>query len=188
MKPIISIIAAMAEDKRVIGVSNTLPWHLPEDMKHFREMTTGHPILMGRKTYESIGRPLPKRENIVITRNADYQAKGCVIKHTLDEAIAHCANNDEIFIIGGAELYKQALLLADRLYLTEITIQPPDSLLVSFEGDAFFPEFSSNDWVVAKQTKLKPAKNISHNDKNSKQKVPASIFYRFVTYQRNPAQ
>ncbi len=185
MRPIISIIAAMTEDQRVIGVSNTLPWHLPEDLKHFREMTTGHPILMGRKTYESIGRPLPKRENIVITRNADYQAKGCVIKHSLDEAIAHCSGIDEIFIIGGAELYKQALNLADRMYLTEIIIRPLDSFLITFEGDAHFPEFNPSDWIIKEQTKPKVAKNISYNDKVKKQKAPSSIFYRFVTYCRN---
>lgn len=184
MRPIISIIAAMADDQRVIGVSNTLPWHLPEDLKHFRKMTTSHPILMGRKTFESIGRPLPKRLNIVITRNLDYQAKGCVIKHTLEDAIDHCSNSDEIFIIGGAELYKQALPLADRMYLTEISIRPPDSFLISFEGDAHFPEFSSTDWVITKQTKPKVAKNISYNEKALKQKAPSSIFYRFVTYSK----
>lgn len=175
----------MAEDQRVIGVSNTLPWHLPEDLKHFRKMTTGHPILMGRKTYESIGRPLPKRENIVITRNTDYQAKGCVITHTLDEAISHCSNSDEIFIIGGAELYKQALPFADRMYLTEIIIQPPDSFLITFEGDAHFPEFSATEWTIKEHSKPKAAKNISYNDKVKKQKAPSSIFYRFVTYYRN---
>ena len=185
MKTIVSIIAAMADDQRVIGISNTLPWHLPEDLKHFRKMTTGHPILMGRKTYESIGRPLPKRENIVITRNANYQALGCVVKHSLEEAIAHCTGRDEIFIIGGAELYKQAIPLADRMYLTEIIIQPPDRFLVTFEGDAYFPEFSTSDWVIKKATKLKIAKNISYNDKVKKQKAPSSIFYRFVTYCRN---
>lgn len=185
MKPIISIIAAMAADQRIIGVSNTLPWHLPEDLKHFRKMTTGHSILMGRKTYESIGRPLPKRENIVITRNSDYQAKGCVIKHTLEDAIAHCSENKEIFIIGGAELYKQAIPLADRMYLTEIIIKSPDSFLISFEGDAYFPEFSLSDWIIKKETKPKAARNISYNDKVKKQKAPSSIFYRFVTYYKN---
>jgi dihydrofolate reductase len=184
MKPKISIIAAMADDQRVIGVSNTLPWHLPEDLKHFRKMTTGHPILMGRKTYESIGRPLPKRENIVITRNSSYSAKGCIVKHTLEDAIAHCSSSDEIFIIGGAELYKQALPFADCMYLTEISIRPPDSFLITFEGDAHFPEFSLNDWAIKKQTKPKVAKNLSYNDKTKKQKAPSSIFYSFVTYQR----
>jgi len=184
MKPIVSIIAAMAADQRVIGVSNTLPWHLPEDLKRFRKMTTGHSILMGRKTYESIGRPLPNRENIVITRNVDYQTTGCIIRHTLEDAIAHCSGSDEIFIIGGAELYKQALPLADRMYLTEIIIQPPDSFLISFEGDAHFPEFSSSDWVIEKQTKLKVAKNISYNAKAKKQKAPSNIFYHFVEYRR----
>jgi dihydrofolate reductase len=184
MIPIVSIIAAMTEDQRVIGVGNTLPWHLPEDLKHFRMMTTGHSILMGRKTYESIGRPLPKRENIVITRNFEYQADGCVIKHTLDEAIAHCSGNDEIFIIGGSELYKQALSFADRMYLTEIIIRPPDSFLITFEGDSYFPEFNLSDWKIEKETKPKVAKNISYNDKVKKQKAPSSIFYRFVTYCR----
>ena len=103
----ISVIAALAEN-RVIGVNNTLPWRLPNDLKHFRRLTTGHAIILGRKNYESIGKPLPERTNIVITRNRDYAAPGCRIAHSLDAAFA-IADDPEIFVIGGAEIYRAAL-------------------------------------------------------------------------------
>ncbi len=133
----ISIIAALAEN-RVIGVNNTLPWRLPNDLKHFRRLTTGHAIIMGRKNYESIGRPLPERTNIVVTRNRDYRASGCLVAHSLDEALALAQNDPEIFIIGGAEIYREALARADRLYLTQVH--------AAVDGDTFFPETNRNDW------------------------------------------
>jgi dihydrofolate reductase len=136
-KPRISLIAAMAAN-RVIGIDNTLPWRLPADLQHFKRLTLGHHILMGRKTYESLGRPLPGRTMIVITRNRDFAAAGCLVAGSPEEAIAACASDDEIFFIGGADLYRQALPLADRLYLTEIQRD--------IAGDAWFPEFDHNVW------------------------------------------
>src|SRR5438552_12583491 len=109
-RPIISAILAMSEN-RVIGIENQLPWHLPADLKHFKTLTAGHPILMGRKTYESIGRPLPNRTNIIITQNKAFKAPGCVVVHSMEEAIQYTlsSNSDNIFIIGGANVYKQCM-------------------------------------------------------------------------------
>ncbi|WP_324779092.1 dihydrofolate reductase [Thiobacillus sedimenti] len=131
-KPRISVIAALAKN-RVIGIENRLPWRLPEDLAHFKALTLDHPILMGRKTFESLGRPLPGRTNVVITRNADYRPEGCLVADSIPAAIALCGKADEIFFIGGAELYAQAIPLADRLYLTEVDIAPA--------GDAWFPDY-----------------------------------------------
>ncbi len=134
---IISIIAAMAKN-RVIGRNNYIPWKLPEDMKRFKELTTGKPVVMGRKTFESIGRPLPNRANIIVTRDKNYKADNCVVVHSAGEAIKAAKGNEEVMIIGGAEIYKQFLPRADRLYLTLIDKE--------FEGDAYFPEFDKNEW------------------------------------------
>lgn len=131
-QPRISVIAALARN-RVIGIENRLPWRLPEDLAHFKAMTLGHPILMGRKTFESLGRPLPGRTNIVITRNSSYRPEGCLVADSIPAAIALCQDVDEVFFIGGAELYTQVIPLADRLYLTEVDIEA--------EGDAWFPDY-----------------------------------------------
>jgi dihydrofolate reductase len=130
--PRVSVIAALAKN-RVIGIENRLPWRLPEDLAHFKALTLNHPILMGRKTFESLGRPLPGRTNIVITRNPDYRPEGCLVADSIAAALAQCADVDEVFFIGGAELYAQAIPLADRLYLTEVDIEAA--------GDAWFPEY-----------------------------------------------
>lgn len=136
---LISIIVAMGRN-RAIGFQNALPWRLSADMKRFKDLTMGHHILMGRKTYESIGRPLPGRTSIVITRQMDFRAEGCLIVHSLDEAIAlaQARGEQEAFVIGGAEIYAQAVPQADRLYLTFVDAAP--------EADAFFPEFAEADW------------------------------------------
>jgi len=131
-QPRVSVIAALAKN-RVIGIENRLPWRLPEDLAHFKALTLDHPVLMGRKTFESLGRPLPRRTNVVITRNADYRPDGCLVAPSIPAAIALCQGTDEIFFIGGAELYAQVIPLADRLYLTEVDAEPA--------GDAWFPEF-----------------------------------------------
>jgi dihydrofolate reductase len=131
-RPRVSVIAALAKN-RVIGIENRLPWRLPEDLAHFKALTLGHPVLMGRKTFESLGRPLPGRTNIVITRNPDYRREGCVVAGSIPDALVLCRDAGEIFFIGGAELYAQAIPLADRLYLTEVDIEA--------EGDAWFPDF-----------------------------------------------
>ena len=135
--PRICLIAALAAN-RVIGRNNALPWHLPADLKRFKALTTGHPVLMGRKTHESIGKPLPGRRNLIITRNRDYSAAGCEVVHSLDDAIAACRGDREVFIIGGAELYRESLPRAHCLEFTEIRAE--------FEGDAWFPEISMAQW------------------------------------------
>jgi dihydrofolate reductase len=140
MKPRVSLIVAMAKN-RVIGVNNTLPWHLPADLKHFKSLTMGHHIVMGRKTYESIGKPLPGRTSVVVTRNAGYSVPGVIVVHSLKQALASCGNDEEIFVIGGAELYRQAIKFADRIYLTEID--------ADISGDAHFTEFDSRFWQEA---------------------------------------
>jgi dihydrofolate reductase len=131
-RPRISVIAALAKN-RVIGIENRLPWRLPEDLAHFKALTLGHPVVMGRKTFESLGRPLPGRTNIVVTRNPGYRQPGCHVVDSIPAALALARNADEIFFIGGAELYAQVMPLADRLYLTEVDLEP--------EGDAWFPEY-----------------------------------------------
>jgi dihydrofolate reductase len=132
----VSIVVATAQNN-VIGNDNDLIWHLPADLKHFKSVTSGSSILMGRKTYESIGRPLPKRENIIITRQADLTIEGCVVANSLQEAIDK-AKSEEVFIIGGGEIYKQAIEIADKIYLTKIH--------QDFEGDTVFPEIDSSTW------------------------------------------
>ena len=133
----ISIIVAIAKNG-VIGDKNTLLWHLREDMIHFRTITSGHPVVMGRKTYDSIGRPLPKRTNVVITRDTELQIEGCTMAHSLPEAVEMFDSSEEVFIIGGAQIYNQAMPLADRLYLTIIDKE--------YEGDSSFPEIDYNSW------------------------------------------
>lgn len=142
---------------RVIGRQNSLPWRLPADMRRFRELTTGHPVLMGRKTFESLGRPLPNRTNIVLTSDRTYTGQGCVTAHSLDQAVSIAArlltsDLPEIFVIGGENLYRQTLARADRLYLTLIETQ--------IDGDAWFPEFAQEAWeVLARETRLADEKN-----------------------------
>lgn len=140
---IISMIAAVSENM-VIGRNNDLPWHLPDDMKYFMQTTKGHCVIMGRKNYESIPekfRPLPNRVNIVVTRQKDFIAPGCMVVGSLEEAIdkGRERSNEEIFLIGGAEIYKSGLAIANRLYLTEIK--------ATIEGDVYFPSFNKTLWV-----------------------------------------
>ena len=143
-KPIISLIAAMANN-RVIGKDNQMPWHLPADLGHFKTITLGKPIIMGRKTYESIGRPLPGRKNIVISRNPDYSIEGCETALCLDEAIALVKDVEEVMIIGGGHLYAQTLPQADRLYLTFIDLD--------VDGDTQFPQFEHLKLTEVKREK-----------------------------------
>jgi dihydrofolate reductase len=151
MKPRISLIVAMAKN-RVIGVNNTLPWHLPADLKHFKTLTMGHHIVMGRKTYESIGKPLPGRTSVVVTRNAEYSVPGVIVVHSLEEALSACGEDDEVFVIGGAELYRQAIKFADCIYMTEID--------ADISGDALFTEFDSKSWQeIARESHAADEKN-----------------------------
>lgn len=139
----VSLIVAMAEN-RVIGLEGGMPWHIPGDLRHFRETTMGHPVVMGRKTYEAIGAALPGRANIVVSRDEGFKAPDADVVHDLDEALAKAramaevAGLDEVFVIGGAEIYAEALPEAHRIYLTEVEGQPP--------GDAFFPELPAGEW------------------------------------------
>ena len=136
----LSLIAAVARN-RAIGKDNQLLWHLPEDMKHFRETTRGKPVIMGRRTWESLPdafRPLPGRHNIVVTRNSTYKAHGADLADSLEAALTLACDAEEVFVIGGEQLYRAALPLADRLYLTEVDLAPG--------ADAFFPEVDPADW------------------------------------------
>lgn len=133
--PKISLIVAMSEN-RVIGKDNKLPWHIPEDLRRFKSVTSGHPVIMGRKTYDSIGRPLPGRLNIVITRDHTYRNDAVSVVYSLDDAIKLASQSDEqeIFIIGGGQIFEQAITLAHKLYLTVVHTE--------IEGDTYFPDFS----------------------------------------------
>jgi len=135
---IISLIAAL-DKNRLIGADNGMPWHLPADFKFFKEVTTGKPIIMGRKTFESIGRPLPNRKNIVISRNG-YTAEGIISADSIKHAVQLAGDVEEVMIIGGANLYQQMIDKAQRMYLTHVDAE--------CEGDAWFPEFDSSQWNI----------------------------------------
>ena len=138
-KPILSIICAM-DKNRLIGNNNQLPWHLPADLAFFKRSTLGKPVVMGRNTFESIGKPLPGRRNIVVTSNPDWQASGCDVARNIDEAIDQVKSAAEIMLIGGASLYEQTIDIADKLYLTLIDFE--------FEGDTWFPEYHPDQWII----------------------------------------
>ena len=133
----ISIIAAMTDD-HVIGIENRLPWNLPADMKWFRQQTLGKPVLMGRKTYDSIGRPLPGRRNIIISRDSSLALEGCEVVNRIETALERCSDVEELMIIGGASFYQQTLPQADRLYLTRVH--------ANIKGDAYFPPINPTEW------------------------------------------
>jgi dihydrofolate reductase len=143
-EPKISLIAALSEN-RVIGKGNKLPWHIAEDLKRFKQLTLHHPVIMGRKTFESIGRLLPDRMNIVISRDPAYRVEGAVVANSLEQAIAIASQQDrtEVFVIGGGQIFKEAITIADRLYLTLVH--------TSLEGDAFFPEYTNFTTIVSEQ-------------------------------------
>lgn len=136
-RPVISLIVAMAQNG-VIGRDNALPWRLPEDLKRFKEFTLGKPILMGRKTFEAIGRPLPGRANLVLTRDRDWRAEGAIPVHSVEEALLQTRTCDELVAIGGAEIYRLLLPLARRIYLTHVHADVP--------GDTYFPAFDPAQW------------------------------------------
>lgn len=152
-KTVVKILVA-CDENRVIGKNNTLIWHLPADLKRFKELTTGQVIIMGRKTYESIGRPLPNRINIVITRQTGYQPEGVIIVHSLEEALlkAKSLHRGDIYVVGGAEIYEQSMDLADEIELTQ--------LHDIFDGDAFFPIIDEQIWqMVSKERGVTDEKN-----------------------------
>ena len=165
---IISIIVAM-DRNRGIGIENRLPWRLSADLKRFRELTMGHHLIVGRKTYESIGKPLPGRQMIVVTRDPDYRAEGCSIAHSLDESIdiAAARGENEVFICGGAEIYREALARAGTLYLTQVDAE--------VDADTFFPEMDWTQWIEKER--------ISHgaDDKNQ-----YSFIFKILNRQLSP--
>ncbi len=158
----LSLIVAMDEN-RLIGASNQLPWRLPADLRYFKHTTMGKPIVMGRKTYQSIGKALPGRRNIVVTRNPSFHAEGCEVVHDIDAAIALCADSEEIMLIGGATLYEQTLPRATRLYITLIHHV--------FDGDTWFPEIDAKAWQVEKREDFDP----DHDNPYA---------YSFITFRR----
>jgi dihydrofolate reductase len=137
-QPLVSLIVAMAQNG-VIGRDNSLPWRLPEDLKRFRAFTLGKPILMGRKTFESIGRPLPGRTNLVLTRDRGWFAAGVIVAHSVEEALAQAGASQELVAIGGAEIYRLVLPFARRIYLTHVHADVP--------GDIYFPDFDPTQWA-----------------------------------------
>ena len=141
-----SIVVAISENN-VIGKDNKLLWRLPNDLKHFRDITTGHTVIMGRKTYDSVGKPLPKRRNIIITRQP-IVIEGCEVVNSIEAAFTLCAGENEVFIVGGAEIYRQAINLTDRIYLTIVHH--------NFEGDSFFPEINKTEWKEVLHEDFKP--------------------------------
>ena len=154
----------VATDKRgLIGKDNDLPWHLSADLQYFRKVTMGKPIIMGRNTHESIGRPLPGRQNIIVTKNSNYKAEGCTVVSSIDDALSAALNAEEVMVMGGASLYTQLLPQADTLYLTLVDAE--------LEGDTWFPEWHSDDW-----------QQISREDHfaDDKNEYP----YSFIIYER----
>ena len=155
--PRLTLIAAVAQN-RVIGNDNAMPWRLPEDLRRFKALTLGHPVIMGRKTWASLGRPLPGRSNIVITRDRDFQAAGCIVAASLAAALDACAGAEQAFVIGGAEIYALAMPMAARLEITEVRRD--------FAGDTCFPEINPNAW----------------REVTREHHVGADFEYDFVTY------
>jgi dihydrofolate reductase len=158
----VALIAAVARNS-VIGARNSLPWHLPEDLKHFRTLTSGHTVIMGRKTWESIGKPLPNRQNIVVSRQAGLLIDGASVAHSLEEALSLAVREDPVFVIGGEALYRSAMPLAALLYLTEIERD--------FHGDARFPAFEPAAWREVAREVRQPASD-------------PGFAYHFATYER----
>ncbi len=152
------------DQNRLIGKNNNLPWRLPADLKRFKSITLGKPVIMGRKTYESIGKPLPGRRNIIISRRTGYSAEGCEIVSGLDIAIGIASKDAEVMIIGGGSIYQQALPVANRMYLTVIAH--------AFDGDAWFPAYNESDWKVVDSE--------AHMHENEQ----VAFEYRFLTLER----
>ena len=157
----ITDVVAIAEN-HAIGKNNQLLWYLPADLKHFKNITTGHTVIMGRKTYESVGKPLPNRRNIIITRQ-DITIEGCEVVKSIEDALALCADEDEVFIVGGAEIYRQSMHLTNRIYLTVVHQK--------FDADSFFPEIHYDEWLETEQEDHEP---------DEKNKLP----YSFITLER----
>jgi dihydrofolate reductase len=159
----ISYIVAM-DIQQAIGLGNQLPWRLPADLAYFKKTTMNHTVLMGRKTYESIGKPLPNRTNVILTQNKDYQAEGCLVVHSVEQAVEQF-KNEEVFVIGGAEVFQLFMASVDRLYITLIEHE--------FEADTFFPEFDIEEW------ELESSEDGIHDAKNP-------YDFSFLVYTKRP--
>ena len=157
---IISLIAAIGKNM-VIGTDNKLPWKLSADLKRFKELTLGKPVIMGRKTFESIGRPLPNRINIIITRDKNYRADGCVVVRSAEDALKAAKHSEEAMVIGGGQIFREFLSKANKMYLTLIDKE--------FEGDAYFPEYNENEW-----------KEVFREERSD-----SGLKYAFVNFERN---
>lgn len=149
---------------RVIGADKKIPWHLPNELKLFKSLTMGHPIVMGRKTYESINRLLPGRTTVIVTRQRDYRVEGAIVAHSIPEALEACRADDEVFVIGGADLFRETIAIADRLYLTVVDAEP--------SGDTFMPELDMTQWQETSSQAFMPDEKHAHA-------------YRFHIYDRN---
>ena len=160
----VSIIVAMAKN-RVIGNANSIPWRLPNELQLFKKLTMGHHIVMGRKTHESIGRLLPGRTTVIVTRQPDYRVEGASVAHSLEAALASAKDDDEVFVIGGAELYRAALPVADRIYLTTVDAAP--------EGDTLMPDFDIREWREVSSESFRADEKHAHD-------------YRFAILERLP--
>ena len=158
---IISIIVAIAEN-HAIGKDNKLLWYLPNDLKHFKTITSNHTVIMGRKTYDSVGKPLPNRRNVVITRQ-HIDISGCEVVNSLDEALSLCKTEEEVFIVGGAEIYRQAMSVTNKIHLTIVH--------QNFDGDTYFPDIEENTWIETEREDYQP---------DEKNKLP----YSFITLER----
>ncbi len=149
----IVLLAAMSEN-RVIGRENRIPWHLPADLRRFKATTTGHHLIMGRRTFESIGKPLPGRTSIVLTRRPEYRPQGVLVAHTLDEALGLCAGDEEVFVIGGEAIYRLALPRADEIQLTVVH--------ATIKGDARFPRFEGCEWDLVEDERFEADEHHEH--------------------------
>lgn len=159
----ITLIAAAAENN-ALGKNNQMLWHLPDDFKRFKQITTGHHIIMGRKTFESFPKPLPNRVHIVISRQAEYKQEGCIVVSTLDQALAIAPKDEEVFVIGGGQIYALALPIADKIDLTRVH--------ATFDADAFFPDFAKTEWELT---------HVEYHPKDEKHLVD----FTFKTYIRS---
>ena len=201
MKPTLSIVVAVgivkgenANGEYPIGINNQLPWRVPADLRRFKEITSGHHLIMGRKTFESIGKPLPNRVSVIVSRNADYPIgeeyrESCRVTSSIEEALEVCCGQKEVFVIGGAEIYRQTINLCDQIYLTRLIYDSKNYPLAHpFEGDTFFPEIKEGEeWQVTEKGDEMPdreiKKFIGKNSRKARVTI-AKIYYQFVTYKR----
>jgi dihydrofolate reductase len=187
-QPPIDLVVAMTNDY-VIGFSNTLPWRLSADLKRFRKITTGNAVVMGRRTYESIGRPLPRRTNVVVSRRKNLRIKGCTVASSLRLAVGKLKRSKRVFVIGGGQLYSEALPLSRRIYLTLIeldqtTREQPYLFDDPIGGDAFFPKLNASEWKISKRGRRRLAREKGAGFALENEDYPSAIYFRFLVLER----